>query len=105
CSPSTVGPPALLRFPYTTLFRSHQRQRFIIKLVQLRVQTVYAHLQTTQGFLQRLLEGTANRHHLTDGFHLSGQTIIGLREFFERSEEHTSELQSRENLVCRLLLE
>src|SRR5690606_3491657 len=26
-------------------------------------------------------------------------------QFFERSEEHTSELQSRENLVCRLLLE
>src|SRR5690606_39286230 len=27
------------------------------------------------------------------------------RVFFRRSEEHTSELQSRENLVCRLLLE
>src|SRR5690606_31405586 len=27
------------------------------------------------------------------------------REFYKRSEEHTSELQSRENLVCRLLLE
>src|SRR5207302_9065108 len=26
-------------------------------------------------------------------------------EYFSRSEEHTSELQSRENLVCRLLLE
>src|SRR5690606_42067016 len=29
----------------------------------------------------------------------------GLIDFFSRSEEHTSELQSRENLVCRLLLE
>src|SRR5690606_39829135 len=29
----------------------------------------------------------------------------GLERFFDRSEEHTSELQSRENLVCRLLLE
>src|SRR5690606_40312360 len=28
-----------------------------------------------------------------------------LEEFLKRSEEHTSELQSRENLVCRLLLE
>src|SRR2546427_7716077 len=28
-----------------------------------------------------------------------------LREYFERSEEHTSELQSQSNLVCRLLLE
>src|SRR5690606_23882892 len=33
--------------------------------------------------------------------------ILGLNEAFnaDRSEEHTSELQSRENLVCRLLLE
>src|SRR5690606_40655436 len=30
---------------------------------------------------------------------------VGKREEFDRSEEHTSELQSRENLVCRLLLE
>src|SRR5690606_39414798 len=30
---------------------------------------------------------------------------LGLRTAAERSEEHTSELQSRENLVCRLLLE
>src|SRR5690606_40183016 len=29
----------------------------------------------------------------------------GKNEDYERSEEHTSELQSRENLVCRLLLE
>src|SRR5690606_40208803 len=32
--------------------------------------------------------------------------LIGRRApYFDRSEEHTSELQSRENLVCRLLLE
>src|SRR5690606_41097838 len=31
--------------------------------------------------------------------------VIGVRSFSSRSEEHTSELQSRENLVCRLLLE
>src|SRR5690606_39807260 len=30
---------------------------------------------------------------------------VDLRKFVARSEEHTSELQSRENLVCRLLLE
>src|SRR5690606_1551062 len=37
-------------------------------------------------------------HHLHRGFHLVGARVV-------RSEEHTSELQSRENLVCRLLLE
>src|SRR5690606_40659709 len=33
------------------------------------------------------------------------QGVAGLRRTGPRSEEHTSELQSRENLVCRLLLE
>src|SRR5690606_40984111 len=32
-------------------------------------------------------------------------SLSGVRGFNDRSEEHTSELQSRENLVCRLLLE
>src|SRR2546430_10322675 len=33
------------------------------------------------------------------------QILMELREIFSRSEEHTSELQSQSNLVCRLLLE
>src|SRR5690606_13537104 len=36
---------------------------------------------------------------------VSGQLIAATRSELDRSEEHTSELQSRENLVCRLLLE
>src|SRR5690606_8967462 len=40
---------------------------------------------------------------LADGFPVSAQ--LGLEAMVIRSEEHTSELQSRENLVCRLLLE
>src|SRR5438874_10089652 len=36
----------------------------------------------------------------TEMYHLAGQSHVGLR-----SEEHTSELQSRRDLVCRLLLE
>src|SRR5690606_40880746 len=35
----------------------------------------------------------------------SGQVTGRSTQFLHRSEEHTSELQSRENLVCRLLLE
>src|SRR6201996_6901158 len=34
-----------------------------------------------------------------------GQSLCLQRSFFGRSEEHTSELQSQSNLVCRLLLE
>src|SRR5690606_41949218 len=39
---------------------------------------------------------------LDTGLRLAGDVSA---QFFARSEEHTSELQSRENLVCRLLLE
>src|SRR5690606_39808996 len=50
---------------------------------------------------------------ITSGIGLNEQRIRALKEAgldhiqlsFQRSEEHTSELQSRENLVCRLLLE
>src|SRR5690606_39365985 len=41
--------------------------------------------------------------HLTQS--ALSHTIAKLERLFGRSEEHTSELQSRENLVCRLLLE
>src|SRR5690606_40638734 len=39
------------------------------------------------------------------GFELRRGEILGFAGLMGRSEEHTSELQSRENLVCRLLLE
>src|SRR2546429_1420983 len=68
-------PPRSTLFPYTTLFRS-QRQ--------------HAHL-LGHGARRRL---QAPRH---------GQAQQACQE--ERSEEHTSELQSRLHLVCRLLLE
>src|SRR5690606_42127503 len=44
-----------------------------------------------------------DRGHQRDRGRLAG--VLYLREGALRSEEHTSELQSRENLVCRLLLE
>src|SRR2546427_1456874 len=75
-------PPRSTLFPYTTLFRSHGRQA--------------AHGER---------HGREIAH---DGAERSGaQTVAvhALRETPERSEEHTSELQSQSNLVCRLLLE
>src|SRR5947209_14325242 len=75
-------PPRSTLFPYTTLFRSR-----IAALVQ-------GH-RTTLVFVntRRLVERVA---------HLLSQK---LGEECVRSEEHTSELQSRQYLVCRLLLE
>src|SRR5690606_40728196 len=43
--------------------------------------------------------------HLTSSHHLPNTIKRGICSAYPRSEEHTSELQSRENLVCRLLLE
>src|SRR5260370_12402514 len=75
-------PPRSTLFPYTTLFRSPVLLRDI------------AHDQV--GFTPRL--GIAGRDSQDD-------VLFGVVLMQKRSEEHTSELQSHLNLVCRLLLE
>src|SRR2546430_13663055 len=74
-------PPRSTLFPYTTLFRSHVRQS---------VSLLPAPLSRTNGGWLRSPSAS---------FHLPK------RAQSQRSEEHTSELQSQSNLVCRLLLE
>src|SRR2546425_5665623 len=75
-------PPRSTLFPYTTLFRSHPQR--------------------------------AARHHRGDGRHAAARGLLHqhqdarrllVRVLRQRSEEHTSELQSLAYLVCRLLLE
>src|SRR3712207_7434495 len=75
-------PPRSTLFPYTTLFRS----RYINRVTGL------DNLEATNKFFAEFVEE----------LHRRGMKIIldGVR-----SEEHTSELQSRQYLVCRLLLE
>src|SRR5690606_41655924 len=80
-------PPRSTLFPYTTLFRS-RLQQFI--------QHRSRHLIARQPGLQAA--------QLSPGLFNAGGIMIAEGQI-ERSEEHTSELQSRENLVCRLLLE
>src|SRR2546421_6837080 len=78
-------PPRSTLFPYTTLFRSRQ-----------------AHVRIRGGMheIGRSRPAVA-REHLVEPDHVDeGLGILPLR-----SEEHTSELQSRSDLVCRLLLE
>src|SRR5205809_1861669 len=77
-----IGPPLISTlFPYTTLFRS------LVGILLLTIQ--YA----------RTYYSLMGRRSLRDDI-----LQAGLRVMF-RSEEHTSELQSRLHLVCRLLLE
>src|SRR2546422_7630559 len=80
-------PPRSTLFPYTTLFRSKGKQRTL----------------QLQGPMAELLQHEVD--HL-DGI-LALDRASGLDPFAlrSRSEEHTSELQSRLHLVCRLLLE
>src|SRR5438105_8043813 len=83
-------------FPYTTLFRS--KQRVLIEGVRI----IKKHLRKSQDNPQGKI---AERE---GPIHISNVKLIEREKKAEkktRSEEHTSELQSRVDLVCRLLLE
>src|SRR3989454_8890021 len=79
-------PPRSTLFPYTTLFRSAARD--------------------DQDVLHTEVQEVANKIiNTTVGRVILNQSIPHEMPFINRSEEHTSELQSPCNLVCRLLLE
>src|SRR3712207_8544472 len=79
-------PPRSTLFPYTTLFRSAEHAR-----AELLAHAVAHH---------HLLRGV---RHTLEVVRRPGRDLV--EDDFLRSEEHTSELQSRQYLVCRLLLE
>src|SRR5437868_13291486 len=81
-------PPSSTLFPYTTLFRSHTTAR---------MPWIFAARATPCAWLPAE-EQTTPRRFCSSG--ISANLLSG-----PRSEEHTSELQSRFDLVCRLLLE
>src|SRR2546427_6111285 len=82
-------PPRSTLFPYTTLFRSVNDHDLLSVVVAV-------------GSLERPAFERANAHRLEVPF---VHRVPKVDVFAGRSEEHTSELQSQSNLVCRLLLE
>src|SRR5690348_1729049 len=79
-------PPRSTLFPYTTLFRSK--------------------LGIPEAEKQRLVAGVAAQYESEVVYHKIREDLESLGVIFlDRSEEHTSELQSPVHLVCRLLLE
>src|SRR3712207_7884556 len=85
-------PPRSTLFPYTTLFRS---ARVAARQVRVAVEArgrVAEHLLHHPGVRVRVLAQRV-------------QLLLAEEAVAARSEEHTSELQSRQYLVCRLLLE
>src|SRR2546430_10103329 len=93
-------PPRSTLFPYTTLFRSHLAQAFdyLAHLTAEDTQDPLLHEFTS-------LRAALRMEHVTDGPELLQNMQQIQNQFDSRSEEHTSELQSQSNLVCRLLLE
>src|SRR5438094_3310679 len=86
-----LPPPRSTLFPYTTLFRS------VLGVQKLPGQD-HEPFETVIGALKDERYGN---HDLED----TRLTTDDLKELVRRSEEHTSELQSPYDLVCRLLLE
>src|SRR5438034_3111616 len=80
-----LRPPRSTLFPYTTLFRS---------------QLIMRHGQDGIG-LRRARWHSLLRRNFLEPIHRAGKMALPIF----RSEEHTSELQSHSDLVCRLLLE
>src|SRR3712207_8691480 len=87
-------PPRSTLFPYTTLFRSKGKEEDLV----LPAPQVAVGARAAQ---QRIARGRVGR----EGAHHRSGRGVQLVDQPARSEEHTSELQSRQYLVCRLLLE
>src|SRR3712207_7501058 len=78
-------PPRSTLFPYTTLFRSRNRTMWWLDVWRARLRMVEGNMRPVERWAR--------------------ERRLSAKDEFERSEEHTSELQSRQYLVCRLLLE
>src|SRR5260370_29842954 len=90
-------PPRSTLFPYTTLFRSMLPECIFFKF----------------GLFHMLMRTVGKRFYLSASARASppvtsdtvDDEVVNKASTVSRSEEHTSELQSHLNLVCRLLLE
>src|SRR2546430_12402799 len=94
-------PPRSTLFPYTTLFRSLLNSVFAFNLRDDQVEEMRRRAENQDGSYaaKQALAWTAPYKHFSAAF---GRRNAASAVW--RSEEHTSELQSQSNLVCRLLL-
>src|SRR5947209_15668192 len=91
-------PPRSTLFPYTTLFRSYLQQR---ETDERRRHRERANAEKKAGALMAQADKMRAKATKT----VAAQNMARRAGKLLRSEEHTSELQSRQYLVCRLLLE
>src|SRR2546430_10725650 len=95
-------PPRSTLFPYTTLFRS---RAVGARLAQAPVALLVVPGQDAAVISRVVVEHLAARHHVVDAHGHGARETLPIGHGVGRSEEHTSELQSQSNLVCRLLLD
>src|SRR5690606_41352375 len=101
CSRDDAPRAASYTLPYTTLFRSIRglaRQEFLVAIGNPKAILIF-----TAFFPQFVDMNNYWTSFMIQGVIFLLLEVIAIAAY--RSEEHTSELQSRENLVCRLLLE
>src|SRR2546430_11290029 len=93
-------PPRSTLFPYTTLFRSN----FLYENIE-DICKIFKKHDVSFSFGDGLRPGCIA--DASDEAQFAELKVLGelTKKAWERSEEHTSELQSQSNLVCRLLLE
>src|SRR3712207_7190303 len=91
-------PPRSTLFPYTTLFRSYLRHHDVPEGMREEVAENVRRLEAATG---KSFGGPGNPLLVS----VRSGAAVSMPGMMDRSEEHTSELQSRQYLVCRLLLE
>src|SRR5260370_15920162 len=94
-------PPRSTLFPYTTLFRSEGTMQGLMMDMPLLISDLIKHADRHHGdteIVSKTVEDGALHRYTYREAHRRARRLA-------RSEEHTSELQSHLNLVCRLLLE
>src|SRR3712207_7284509 len=89
-------PPRSTLFPYTTLFRS---------IIRRGAKLIYAYAEATVPLITVITRKAYGGAYDVMGSKHLGADVNLAWPTAQRSEEHTSELQSRQYLVCRLLLE
>src|SRR3989442_13786191 len=98
-------PPRSTLFPYTTLFRSRGARRPDAPVQDLDAERVVEHrVEAPVGLVERRSERRLPVPPADPGIEAALRTSFNetYRGLYSRSEEHTSELQSRPHLVCRL---
>src|SRR5207249_8314492 len=98
-------PPRPTLFPYTTLFRSLDQARQLrgLEALKSRPQADVGQVRSLRLHSHQALDGEGGGRLAPREKHLAREQGAVQRPIVERSEEHTSELQSRFDLVCRLL--